>query len=92
MESAISGLLSNYEKGSLSRRELVRGLALLAASGTAATAQEDIDFKKTGPKPALEEVADRNIIVTLDWYPKIQSARSKGIREAVDRASLVGGT
>ena len=40
MESIISNLLSRFEKGSLSRRELVRGLAMLAASGTAASAQE----------------------------------------------------
>src|SRR5438132_5907610 len=43
MESIISNLLTRFEKGSLSRRELVRGLAILAASGTAAAAQEDID-------------------------------------------------
>ena len=35
MESAISRLLETYEKGKVSRRELVQGLALLAAgSGT----------------------------------------------------------
>jgi hypothetical protein len=45
MESIISDLLARFEKGSLNRRDLVRGLALLAASGTAATAQEEIDFK-----------------------------------------------
>jgi hypothetical protein len=45
MESIISNLLSRFEKGSLSRRELVQGLAMLAASGTAASAQEDITFK-----------------------------------------------
>jgi hypothetical protein len=35
MESIISNLLSRFEKGSLSRRELAQGLAMLAASGTA---------------------------------------------------------
>ena len=45
MESIISHLLSRFEKGSLTRRELAQGLAMLAASGSAATAQEDIDFK-----------------------------------------------
>jgi hypothetical protein len=45
MESIISNLLSRFEKGSLSRRDLVQGLALLAASGTAAPAQEGLDFK-----------------------------------------------
>jgi catechol 2,3-dioxygenase-like lactoylglutathione lyase family enzyme len=39
MESTISELLETYEKGKLSRRELVQGLILLAASsGTASAA------------------------------------------------------
>jgi catechol 2,3-dioxygenase-like lactoylglutathione lyase family enzyme len=46
MESLISDLVSRFEKGALSRRELVQGLAMLAASGTAASAQQqEIDFK-----------------------------------------------
>jgi len=48
--------------------------------------REDIDFKKTGPKPTLEPIGEQNIAVSLDWYPKIQSARSKGIQTAVDPA------
>src|SRR6266436_4582722 len=44
MESIISNLLARFEKGSLSRRELVQGLAMLAAGSTAAAAQEDIEF------------------------------------------------
>ena len=39
MEQLVSSLLSKFERGALSRRELVRGLALLAA-GPAAQAQE----------------------------------------------------
>jgi catechol 2,3-dioxygenase-like lactoylglutathione lyase family enzyme len=39
MESTISRLLATYERGKMSRRELVQGLALLAAaSGTASAA------------------------------------------------------
>jgi glyoxylase I family protein len=41
-KSIVSDLLTRFEKGSLSRRQLVQGLAMLAASGSAA-AQEDID-------------------------------------------------
>jgi hypothetical protein len=48
--------------------------------------KEDIDFKKTGPKPTLEPLGHDKISVILDWYPKIQSARSKGILSAVDPA------
>jgi catechol 2,3-dioxygenase-like lactoylglutathione lyase family enzyme len=40
METIISNLLSRFEKGALSRRELVQGLAMLTAAGTAAEAQE----------------------------------------------------
>ena len=45
MEPIISDLLGRFEKGSLSRRELVQGLALLAAGTTAAQAQSEVDFK-----------------------------------------------
>jgi hypothetical protein len=44
--------------------------------------KDDIDFKKTGPKPTLERLNGNDVDVTLDWYPKIQSARSKGIQAA----------
>ena len=47
--------------------------------------KEDIDFKKTGPKPTLEPLADK-VAVTLDWYPKIQSTRSKEIQAVADPA------
>ena len=40
MEATISNLLSRFERGALSRRELIQGLAMLtAASATASTAQ-----------------------------------------------------
>jgi catechol 2,3-dioxygenase-like lactoylglutathione lyase family enzyme len=48
MESIISDLVTRFEKGSLSRRDLVQGLALLAASGAGsakAAAQAELDFK-----------------------------------------------
>ena len=38
MESIISDLVNRFEQGSLNRRELVQGLAMLAASGTSASA------------------------------------------------------
>jgi catechol 2,3-dioxygenase-like lactoylglutathione lyase family enzyme len=39
MESVISGLLARYEKGGLTRRQLVRGLAMLAAGASAGSAE-----------------------------------------------------
>ena len=38
MESIISDLVTRFEKGALSRRELVKGLAMLAASAMSAPA------------------------------------------------------
>lgn len=40
MEAIIAGMLNRFEKGALSRRELVQGLAMLAAAGGAASAQD----------------------------------------------------
>ena len=70
MESIISNLLTQFEKGSLSRRELVRGLAMLAASGTAAAAaQDDIDFKTAGIDHVSIQVAD--LQRSVDFYQKM---------------------
>ena len=43
MEHFISNLLSCYEKGTLTRRQTIRGLAVLAATGGAASAAEGQD-------------------------------------------------
>jgi catechol 2,3-dioxygenase-like lactoylglutathione lyase family enzyme len=40
MEAIISNLLNRFEKGALSRRELVQGLAMLTAASGAAQAQD----------------------------------------------------
>jgi catechol 2,3-dioxygenase-like lactoylglutathione lyase family enzyme len=69
MESIISDLLTNFEKGALSRRELVRGLAMLAASGTAAAAQEEIDFKGADIDHVSIQVAD--LQRSVDFYQKM---------------------
>lgn len=39
METVISSLLKRYETGGLTRRQLVRGLAMLAAGASSAAAQ-----------------------------------------------------
>jgi catechol 2,3-dioxygenase-like lactoylglutathione lyase family enzyme len=69
MESIISNLLTRFENGSLSRRELVRGLALLAASGTAAAAQEDLDFKTAEIDHVSIQVAD--LQRSVEFYQKM---------------------
>ena len=69
MESMISDLVTRFEKGSLSRRELVQGLALLTASGTAAAAQERIDFKSADIDHVSIQVAD--LQRSVDFYQKM---------------------
>ena len=69
MESIISNLLTRFENGSLSRRELVRGLAMLAAGGTVAAAQEDIDFKGADIDHVSIQVAD--LQRSVDFYQKM---------------------
>src|SRR6516164_9577802 len=69
METIISDLLRRFERGSLSRRELVQGLAILAASGTAAAAQEAIDFKTADIDHVSIQVAD--LQRSIDFYQKM---------------------
>jgi catechol 2,3-dioxygenase-like lactoylglutathione lyase family enzyme len=69
MESIISDLVTRFEKGALSRRELVKGLAMLAASGTAAAAQEGIDFKTADIDHVSIQVADMQR--SIDFYQKM---------------------
>jgi catechol 2,3-dioxygenase-like lactoylglutathione lyase family enzyme len=69
MEPIISDLLTRFEKGTLSRRELVRGLAMLEASGTAAAAQEEIDFKGADIDHVSIQVAD--LQRSVDFYQKM---------------------
>jgi glyoxylase I family protein len=70
MESIISDLVSRFEKGALSRRELVQGLTLLAASATGATAQQtNIDFKTADIDHVSIQVAD--LQRSVDFYQKM---------------------
>lgn len=66
MEPIISNLLTRFETGSLSRRELVHGLAMLAASGTAAAAQENVNFKTAVVDHVSIQVADPQR--SIDFY------------------------
>jgi len=59
MESTISNLVTQFENGSISRRELVRGLMIAAASGSAASAaQDEIDFKTANIDHVSMQVTD----------------------------------
>jgi catechol 2,3-dioxygenase-like lactoylglutathione lyase family enzyme len=68
-ELMIADLVTRFEKGSLSRRDLVQGLALLAASGTTAAAQSDeIDFRTANIDHVSMQVA--NVQRSVDFYQK----------------------
>src|SRR4029077_14953208 len=73
MESIISNLVSQFEKGALSRRQLVQGLAMLAAGSAAgkaaAAAEADIDFKGADIDHVSIHVAD--LQRSVDFYQKM---------------------
>jgi Type III restriction enzyme, res subunit len=47
-----------------------------------------VDFKRGGPKPTLARLDGQltSQPITVDWYPKIQTERSKGLRPTTDVA------
>jgi catechol 2,3-dioxygenase-like lactoylglutathione lyase family enzyme len=67
MESLISNLLAHFEQGSLSRRDLVQSLAVLADS-TAAAAQEDLDFRSANIDHVNIQV---DLQRSVDFYQKM---------------------
>jgi catechol 2,3-dioxygenase-like lactoylglutathione lyase family enzyme len=69
MESIISNLLTRFDNGSLSRRDLVRGLSLLAAGATAAAAQDQFDFKSADINHVSIQVAD--LQRSVEFYRKM---------------------
>jgi catechol 2,3-dioxygenase-like lactoylglutathione lyase family enzyme len=71
MEKTISDLLTRFEKGSLNRRELVSGLAMLAGSASTAAAQNEIDFKTADIDHVSIQVAD--LQRSVEFYQKMFS-------------------
>jgi catechol 2,3-dioxygenase-like lactoylglutathione lyase family enzyme len=72
MEFVIADLVTRFEKGGLTRRELVRGLMMLAgASGVAATAaaQDPVDFKGSIIDHVSIQVAD--LQKSTEFYTKM---------------------
>jgi catechol 2,3-dioxygenase-like lactoylglutathione lyase family enzyme len=70
MESVVSDLMTRFEKGEMSRRELVRILAMLAAGGAApAAAQETLDFKTAGIDHVSIRVSDMG--KSIDFYRRM---------------------
>ena len=72
MESVISDLVSRFEKGGLTRRELVRGLAMMAGAGgfaATATAAQETEFKGAIIDHVSIQVAD--LQRSSEYYQKM---------------------
>lgn len=71
VDAIISNLLTRFERGALTRRELIRGLAMLtAASGTAAAAGlEDAGFK--GATIDHVSIQVTNLQRSIDFYQHV---------------------
>jgi catechol 2,3-dioxygenase-like lactoylglutathione lyase family enzyme len=70
MEAIISNLVTSFERGALTRRELIRGLAMLAAAGgTAAGMPQEAGFKGARIDHVSIQVTDLQRAV--DFYKKL---------------------
>jgi catechol 2,3-dioxygenase-like lactoylglutathione lyase family enzyme len=68
METLINGLIGQYEKGALSRRELVGALAALGATGSAAFAA-DAGFQSANINHV--SITASNLQRTVDFYSRV---------------------
>jgi catechol 2,3-dioxygenase-like lactoylglutathione lyase family enzyme len=70
MEAIIARLVTRFEKGSLTRRELIQGLAMLtAASGTAAAGLQESGLR--GVKIDHVSIQVNNLQRSIDFYQKL---------------------
>ena len=70
METIISNLMTRFERGALTRRELIRGLAMLTAtSGTATAALQDTGLK--GAKIDHVSIQVTNLPRSIGFYQKM---------------------
>ncbi len=94
MESVISNLVSRFEKGSLSRRDFVQALTMMAASGpaitAAAAAQSEVDFKAAGIDHVSIHVAD--LPRSIEFYQKMFGFRMVSQDQAQHIVRLGNGT
>jgi catechol 2,3-dioxygenase-like lactoylglutathione lyase family enzyme len=70
VEAIISNLVKSFEKGALTRRELIRGLAMLtAASGTAAAGLQEAGFK--GAKIDHVSIQVNDLQRSIEFYKNL---------------------
>jgi catechol 2,3-dioxygenase-like lactoylglutathione lyase family enzyme len=85
MEAIVSDLLARFERGSLSRRDLVQGLAMLAAGGAASAkaAQADLDFSAATIDHVSVQVTDLQRSVEfyrrMFGFPVVSEEQPRGI-------------
>ncbi len=71
MEAMISTLLSRFERGALTRRELVQGLAMLTAAGATASAAQAQDAGLKVVKIDHVSVQVRDLPRSIAFYQKM---------------------
>lgn len=70
MENLVSDLVARYERGVLSRRQLVQGLTMLAAAGGASsTAAQETPFVSTGIDHISIQVTD--LARSIEFYQSV---------------------
>src|SRR5215468_3736594 len=69
MENLISSLVKRFEKGALSRRELVQSLVALTAAGSAAAVPQEMPFKSTRIDHISIQVTD--LPRSIGFYQKV---------------------
>ncbi len=88
MELTISGMLAKYEKGRLSRRQLVSGLSLLAAGSAKGQAT---GFRGNGVNHVSLQVSDLNR--SADFYSKVFGGTvqktDKDVRVTLGRSRVI---
>jgi hypothetical protein len=88
MEHTISGLLASYEKGGLSRRQLVSGLALLAAGSASA---QTAGFKGNGVNHISLQVSD--VDRSAEFYARVFAGTvqktDKDVRLTLGRSRVI---
>jgi catechol 2,3-dioxygenase-like lactoylglutathione lyase family enzyme len=69
VETAISKLVSGFEAGALTRRELIQGLAMLTAAGASASAQSQGEIKVLKIDHVSVQVSD--LPRSIEFYQKM---------------------
>ena len=75
MEAIISNLLTRFEGGSLTRRELIRGLAILAAAGGTAAAAEPQGAGLKGANIDHVSIQVTDLQRSVDFYRRRSGSR-----------------